>query len=140
MDVAIRNGIAEEAQRLNIELGEGPLVNPLEDLILKAYKKFNKRVVLLIDEYDKPIIDFLEDYQKAEANRNTLKWLYSIVKDNDPRLELVFITGVSAFSKVSIFSDLNNLENLTLSKSAFTLNGITQEELNIYFPKQMQTS
>ena len=134
---AIQEGLGQEAARLGIELEEGDFVNPLEDLIVKAHQKYGRKIVLLIDEYDKPIIDYLNKVEQAEANRDTLKWLYSILKDSDPHLELVFITGVSAFSKVSIFSDLNNLENISLSPSAYTLLGITQEELEHYFSQQL---
>ena len=93
----------------------------------------DKKVVLLIDEYDKPIIDFLDDLPQAERNRDELKSFYSVLKDSDPYLELVFITGVSAFSKVSIFSDLNNLSDLTLHPRANTLVGFTQAEIERTF-------
>ncbi|MCO6487240.1 MAG: ATP-binding protein [Phaeodactylibacter sp.] len=139
LKAAIQEGLAPEAARLGVELAEGDFINPLEDLIIKAHQKYGRKVALLIDEYDKPIIDYLDDVEKAEENRDTLKWLYSIIKDSDPHLELVFITGVSAFSKVSIFSDLNNLENITLAPSAYTLLGLTQEELESYFPEQLAT-
>ena len=135
---AIQEGLAPEAARLGIELAEGDFVNPLEDLIIKAHQKYGRKVALLIDEYDKPIIDYLDDVEKAEENRDTLKWLYSIIKDSDPHLELVFITGVSAFSKVSIFSDLNNLYNISLTNLAEDLLGITQEELESTFEAPMR--
>ena len=135
---AIQEGLAPEAARLGIELAEGDFVNPLEDLIVKAHQKYGRKVALLIDEYDKPIIDYLDDVEKAEENRDTLKWLYSIIKDSDPHLELVFVTGVSAFSKVSIFSDLNNLYNISLTDLAENLLGITQEELESSFEEPMR--
>ena len=97
-----------------------------------------RNVVLLIDEYDKPIINFIENPDQAEANRDALKDFYSVIKDSDPYLELVFITGVSAFSKVSIFSDQNNLENITLSPQANDLVGITQAELEHTFADQLK--
>lgn len=134
---AIQEGIEEVAAGLNIELDHGAFVNPLQDLIQKAYNQYGQKVVLLIDEYDKPIIDYLDEPGQAEANRDILKWLYSILKDSDPYLELVFITGVSAFSKVSIFSDLNNLYNLSLVAAARTLLGITQDELEHYFAEPL---
>ncbi|MCO6479862.1 MAG: AAA family ATPase [Phaeodactylibacter sp.] len=134
---AIQSGLQPEAERLGVKLREGPFINPLEDLIHQAYKKYQRKVVLLIDEYDKPIIDYLGEPEQAEANRDTLKGLYSIIKDSGPYLELAFITGVSAFSKVSIFSDLNNLENITFSPYAYTLLGLTEEELEHYFPEQL---
>jgi hypothetical protein len=133
---AIAFGLKREAENLGIELNESKFQNPLEDLIRKAYQKYGQKVVLLVDEYDKPIIDYLDDIEQAEANRETLKNFYSVIKDSDPFLELVFITGVSAFSKVSIFSELNNLENLTLSRFSYSLLGITEKEIERFFPEQ----
>jgi hypothetical protein len=78
--------------------------------------------VVLIDEYDKPIIDYLgDDTAKAIENRDVMKIFYSILKDADPHLKLVFITGVSKFSRVSIFSDLNNLNDITMSQHFWKL-------------------
>ena len=123
--------LKSEARRLNIQLESTSFDLQFKELIQKASKR--AKVVLLIDEYDKPIIDYLDDTKIAEAHREILKSFYSILKDSDPYLELVFITGVSAFSKVSIFSDLNNLYNLSLVADARTLLGITQGELEHYF-------
>ena len=134
---AIIAGLAKEAERLGVTPPDGEMVHPLQDLLQKVNAHYGQKAVLLIDEYDKPIIDFLDDIARAESNRDTLKWLYSILKDSDPYIELLFITGVSAFSKVSIFSDLNNLSNLTLSIHAYTLLGLTQQELETNFPQQM---
>jgi hypothetical protein len=139
LKAAIQNGVEKAAESMGIELNNRELAHPLQDLIQKAHHRFGKKVVLLIDEYDKPIIDYLDEPEKAEANRDTLKWFYSVLKDSDPYLELVFITGVSAFSKVSIFSDLNNLYNLSLVAPARTLLGITQEELEHYFAEPLKT-
>lgn len=124
-----------EAKRLNVVLTEHDFSLKFRELIKKVAG--NGKVVLLIDEYDKPIIDNLDNIPLAEANREVLKSFYSVLKDSDPYIELLFITGVSAFSKVSIFSDLNNLSNLTLSKHAYTLLGLTQQELETNFPQQM---
>ncbi len=135
---AIAFGLKKEAEHLGVELNESKFLNPLEDLIQKTYKKYGQRVVLLVDEYDKPIIDYLDDIEQAEANRNVLKNFYSVIKDSDPYLELVFITGVSAFSKVSIFSELNNLSNISLHRYSDTLLGITHEELSAYFSESIQ--
>lgn len=88
-------------------------------------------VVVLIDEYDKPILDYLDDQPQATANRDFLRGFYGILKDTAlaPHLRLVFLTGVSKFSKVSVFSELNNLSDLTMHPAYATLLGITQEEL-----------
>ncbi len=98
------------------------------------------KVVVLIDEYDKPILEYLDDLPRATVNRDVLKAFYGILKDADPYIELVFITGVSAFSKVSLFSELNNLLNLTLHPLAYTLVGLTQTELEANFGPQLDAT
>lgn len=95
------------------------------------------KVVLLIDEYDKPIIDYLDDPEQAITNRDILKTFYSVIKDADPYLEFLLITGVSKFSKVSIFSDLNNLDDITLDRDFAALTGYTQAELEHAFAPYM---
>ncbi|MEZ4988147.1 MAG: AAA family ATPase [Saprospiraceae bacterium] len=134
---AIFAGLSKEAERLGLTPPENDMDHPLEDLLIKVNERYGQKAVLLIDEYDKPIIDFLNDIPHAEANRDTLKWLYSVLKDSDALLEKIFITGVSAFSKVSIFSDLNHLRNITLEPEGYTLLGITQEELVSVFAEPM---
>ncbi|MCB0595517.1 MAG: ATP-binding protein [Lewinellaceae bacterium] len=133
---AIGKMLEESAEGLGITLQEAPYDLKFKELIKKA--AHTRKAVLLIDEYDKPIIDNLDDIEQAEANRQVLKNLYSVLKDSDPYLELAFITGVSAFSKVSIFSDLNNLYNLSLTDLAEKLVGITQEEMEAYFEEPLQ--
>lgn len=127
LDEAVREYLFEIAKQLKLEIALSEDTKKVfQQLIISARETYERKPVLLI--YDKPIIDYLDDVPQAEANRDVLKNFYSILKDSDPYLELVFITGVSAFSKVSIFSDLNNLENLSLSTSAFTLFGLETED------------
>lgn len=133
LEKAIDQGLNLEAGRLGIELGGADFKNRLQELIVKTQKKYERKVALLIDEYDKPIIDYLDDVPQAETNRDALKNFYSVLKDSDPYLQTVFITGVSTFSRVSIFSDLNNLKNLSLHRDAAVLLGITPEEVKSYF-------
>ena len=90
-------------------------------------------MVVLIDEYDKPILDYLHDIEQAKANREVLKNFYSVLKPLDPHLRFVLLTGVSKFSRVSIFSELNNLTDLTIYSDYATLLGYTQAELEHYF-------
>jgi len=104
------------------------------ELIEELNKNSTKKVVILIDEYDKPIIDHITDIKKASENREVLREFYSILKGSDEYIKFVFITGVSKFSKVSIFSGLNNLKDITLYDDFSTIMGITQEELISYFP------
>jgi len=108
-------------------------------LILQLSSKYNKKVIVLIDEYDKPLIDYLDpdNLHKAIDNRAILKSFYSILKDADPHLKLVFITGISKFSQVSIFSDLNNLYDITLREDYNEICGISQRELEASFPQEL---
>ncbi|RMG31337.1 MAG: AAA family ATPase [Bacteroidetes bacterium] len=134
---AIDAMLEEEAQRLGVRLErkKGYDVR-FRELIEKASD--GQKVVLLIDEYDKPIIDFLDELPRAKENREILKNFYSVLKDSDPYLELAFITGVSRFAKTSIFSDLNNLINLSMHPLALELLGISREELEQYLGKKLQ--
>ena len=104
------------------------------ELIKKMAEKYQKKVVLLIDEYDKPIITYIEkdDVTEAENNRNILKSFYGVLKDSSDSLRFLFITGVSKFSKVSIFSDLNHLKDLTLDERYNNICGFTETELRHY--------
>jgi hypothetical protein len=103
--------------------------------LVKGISQKGKSVVLLIDEYDKPIIDFFTEYEKAKVNREVLRSFFSPLKglDLEGHLHFLFITGVSKFSRVSLFSDLNNLTDLSNDPLSSTLLGITQEELESNF-------
>ena len=100
----------------------------------------NKVGYLLIDEYDKPIIDFFTEIEKAKINLGVLRALFSTLKglDKDGDLRFLFITGVSKFSKVSLFSDLNNLTDLSIDPLSSDLLGITHKELLFYFDSYIQ--
>ncbi|MFP3253477.1 MAG: AAA family ATPase, partial [Hydrogenobaculum sp.] len=108
------------------------------ELIEKLYEKYNQQVVVLIDEYDKPILDAIENIEVARENREILKDFYSVLKGMDPYLKLVFLTGVSRFSKVSIFSGLNQLNDITIDPSFATVCGYTQSELESVFEDRLK--
>ena len=107
--------------------------NCFEELIRAVHKKYDQKVVILIDEYDKPIIDNIDHIDVAMENRNILRGLYSIIKDMDPYIKFAFLTGVTKFSKAGIFSGLNNLKDITLYPEFGNMLGITQEELEQHF-------
>jgi hypothetical protein len=134
LDKAIIEELDGCAKQYGIVLEKETLKSKFKELIAALSTQFGK-VVLLIDEYDKPIIDFLESAQieKAKANRLILRDFYGILKNADTQLELVFITGISKFAKVSLFSHLNNLLDITLNEDYATLTGYTQEEVAHYF-------
>jgi hypothetical protein len=111
------------------------------ELIKKVVQKTGKKVVVLIDEYDRPIIDYIDPYnlKKANSQRDILKSFFSILKNASNHIRFLFITGVSKFSKVSIFSDLNHLIDLTLEADYAALCGYTQTELAHYFAPYLKT-
>ncbi|HBI21254.1 MAG TPA: hypothetical protein DDY37_01475, partial [Legionella sp.] len=100
--------------------------NRFSDLMTKLHQKTQTRVVVLIDEYDKPILDNMDDTQMAIIIREGLKNLYSVMKAHDADLKFVFLTGVSKFNKVSLFSGLNNLEDISLTAQYADICGYTQ--------------
>jgi hypothetical protein len=103
------------------------------ELIKKAYEKYHQKVVILIDEYDKPILDNIENIPQALLIRNGLREFYTTIKDNDRYLRFAFLTGVSKFAKVSIFSGLNNLEDISLNPDYSNICGYTQLDLDTTF-------
>ena len=109
-----------------------------EDLIIKAYEKYGKQVVILIDEYDKPILDNIEDTEIARQMREELKNFYSVIKGADEYLRFAFLTGVSKFSKVSLFSGLNNLNDITVDRNYATICGYTQADIETSFDEHLQ--
>ena len=102
-------------------------------LIEELYNKYNKKVVVLVDEYDKPILDHLNNLKIAEANRDFLRGFYGVLKSMDPFIQLTFITGVTKFTKTSIFSGLNNLRDITLTEKYADICGIAIDDLDEYF-------
>lgn len=107
-------------------------------IIHELAQKYQQKVVILIDEYDKPILDPILNTEVAKNNREILKGFYSVIKANDANLQFVFLTGVSKFSKTSIFSGLNHLNDITLNKQYANLCGYTHEELLYYFKDYLQ--
>jgi hypothetical protein len=112
----------------------------LKELIKKVAKQTGKQVVVLIDEYDRPIIDHIDPYNLAKANkqRDVLKAFFSSLKSESKYIRLLFITGVSKFSRVSIFSELNHLSDLTLHPRYAALCGYTQSELEMSFASYLK--
>ena len=126
--------IADENE---IKLLDGSETIKFEDLIYKLHKKYCK-VVVLIDEYDKPILDNILKKTEVSAVRDLLKRFYGIIKACESMIRFTFITGVGKFSKVSIFSDLNNLTDITMHPDFATLCGFTQEECEHYFAEYIE--
>ncbi len=126
---ALDQCIRREAERHKIQLRSGTYAGKFLDLIETLGRE--TRAIVLIDEYDKPIIDYLEsaNLQQAEENKEILKTFYAGIKGMDEYIRLFFLTGVSKFSRVSIFSDLNHLRDISVTGSFAGLLGYTDEEI-----------
>ena len=108
-------------------------------LVENIYKKTGKQVVILIDEYDSPLLTVLHDPERLDAMRTVLQSFFSPLKKLDPYLRFVFITGITKFSQLSIFSQLNNLSNITMTPQYSTIVGFTQEEIERDFKDGIQS-
>jgi hypothetical protein len=113
------------------------LPGQLAELIRKAHRAAGQPVAVLVDEYDKPILDNLDDPAIAAEMRDGLRSLYSVLKGSDAHLKFVFLTGVSKFSKVSLFSGLNNLQDLTLDPQFSALCGYTDADIDSVFAPEL---
>ncbi len=109
----------------------------LLDLLDRLHQATEQRVVVLVDEYDKPILDVLHDPELATANRDYLRGFYGIIKDCAEHVRFVFVTGVSMFSKVSLFSGLNNLEDISLNPRYASICGYTEDDLDQVFGPEL---
>ena len=132
LEKSLTNKIKKIAQDYGITLTEDVYYKDGFAELIEKLARENK-VVILIDEYDKPIIDKIEKQDIALGNRDVLKEFYGVIKASDEFNRFAFITGVSKFSKVSVFSDMNNLVDITLDRKYAGLLGYTHEELLTYF-------
>jgi hypothetical protein len=129
--------LEEIASRENIALAGNSVNRVFGRLIEALYRKYDERVVVLIDEYEAPILRVIDDQELAKQNRATLKNFYGILKDKDEFLRFIFITGVTKFAQASIFSDLNHLVDITLEPEYANICGFTLEELDHLFVDHM---
>ena len=106
-------------------------------LLRTLHAHAGQRVAVLVDEYDKPILDVLEDRETARANRDYLRGLYGVIKDNDAHVRFTFLTGITKFSKVNLFSQLNNLTDITLDPPYSSICGYTEQNLDTVFAPEM---
>ncbi len=121
--------LLENERRYNVELGEFSSGNRFKMLIQNIFEKTGKQVVILIDEYDKPLLHNIDNKEQFDKTRNALKAFYSVLKSQDRYIRFGFLTGVTRFGKVSVFSDLNNLNDISESPDYSGLCGITEKEM-----------
>ncbi|MDR3366778.1 MAG: ATP-binding protein [Prevotellaceae bacterium] len=126
------------AKSYQLSLEECTLPDKFRELLEKLHHATGRKAVVLVDEYDKPITDHLSSLEVAEANRKTLQAFYQVLKAADEHLRFIFLTGVSKFSKVSIFSGLNNLNDITMDDKYATICGYTQAELESCFDEHIR--
>ena len=123
----------EWEKKYNIQSNETELSLRFRQIIKSAYEATGTTVVILIDEYDNPIISTMHDMERSEDNRQLLKSIYVNIKDLDQYIRFTMLTGVSRFSKMTIFSGLNNLRDISFNRKYATICGITETELTANF-------
>ena len=140
MSTAKHQGKEELEQELSLKLtryeevygrgkDENKLNSRLEGLIKRLYEQTGKQVVILIDEYDAPLLDVVHEEENLPVLRNVMRNFYSPLKACDPYLRFVFMTGITKFSQLSIFSELNNISNISMDVQYAAICGITEEEM-----------
>jgi len=139
LDKRIIHILKDNQKLLGVEC-EDPedIVRCFQTLIASTYEKYNQKVVVLVDEYDKPILDNITNVEIANELRDSLRNFYSVIKGSDQYLKFAFLTGVSKFSKVSLFSGLNNLEDITLDSRFSTICGYTQKNVENSFKQYLE--
>ncbi len=110
----------------------------LRHILMQLHQKTGQQAVVLVDEYDRPVLNVLEDTEKARANRNKLRNLYSILKDAQKHIRFVFVTGITMFSKASFSSGLNNLDNISLYPPLASICGYTDQDLDTVFAPELE--
>jgi hypothetical protein len=139
LEKELRATIIETGKRYRYKYNKEYTINRnFELLIERIYEGSKKQVVILIDEYDKPILDNIEKKEEVERIREVLKGFYTTLKGLDRYIRFVLVTGVSKFAKVSLFSGLNQLKDISLDERYGNICGYTQEEVEIYFKEYLE--
>ena len=107
-------------------------------LVKNIYRKTGKQVVILVDEYDKPLLETLQDEELNKINRATLRAFYEVLKNCDAYIRFAFLTGITKFSKTTLFSSVNNLKDITLLDNYAAICGFTEEELSTYLAPEIE--
>ena len=130
--------LEREEQKWGITSPKVDANDRLYDLILAARKQTGKKVVVLIDEYDAPLLDVSHQKGLLDEMRQIMRNFYSPLKDCDPHLQFVFITGITKFSQLSIFSELNNLKNISMLPAFAAVCGISEDEVRTQMPAYVE--
>ena len=133
LDKILNRHLEQWEQRYDSPYGDRDLEERFLHVVELAHQKTNVPVVILVDEYDKPLLQAIGNEALQTEYRNTLKAFYSVLKSCDAHIKFAFLTGVTKFGKVSVFSDLNNLKDITMLPSYSNICGITERELHDNF-------
>ena len=131
----LSNRLRDIEDRFGIKRKSNGLGDRLKDIIQQTSEQFGEKAVVILDEYDAPLLNVLHDEERTKEVRQLMRTLYSPLKDCDPYLRFVFITGISKFSQLSIFSEINNLTVISMDDEYSALCGFTQEEIEENFPE-----
>ena len=140
LDVRIMNILRKNGEQLGVTFESTDLVGKFGDLIAGAALKYGQRAVVLVDEYDKPLLDNVNNPEMAKEIRSGLKNLYSVLKSQDANLQFIFMTGVTKFSKVSLFSGVNQLIDITIDEEFSSICGYTDMDLREHFSEHLSGS
>jgi len=140
LHTALSTELEAQYERLGIHREHPDVISQFKHLIRKACEKFGERAVVIIDEYDKPLLETMDQPEIHEKIRLELKGFYGVLKSYDKYLRFVFITGVTKFAHVSIFSDLNHLKDLSLNPRYADICGWTQEEVEQNFEPEIEVA
>ena len=139
MHTILHTHLSQWEKQYEADTSEQTFSSRFKGIIQRAYHQTGKQVVILVDEYDKPLLQTMGVNEELnEHYRDTLKAFYSVIKTCDEYIRFSFLTGVTKFSKISIFSDLNNLRDISMEKQYAGLCGITQTELETNFQPDIQ--
>ena len=130
--------LAEYERTFAINAVEGDANLRLVNLIKRAYEQTGKKVVVLIDEYDAPLLDVVHERENLDVLRNIMRNFYSPLKACDPYLRYVFLTGITKFSQLSIFSELNNIKNISMDEPYAVICGISEDEIRLQMKDDLE--
>lgn len=133
LELKLERALSAWEQLYGSDPAEKSLASRFEGIIQRAYEKTGQRVVILVDEYDKPMLQAIGNEALQTSYRNTLKGFYGALKSKDGCIRFGILTGVTKFSKVSVFSDLNNLDDISMWNEYIEICGISDRELEINF-------
>ena len=139
LENALNTHLVRWEQRYGKEASEATFSSRFMGVIRRAYEQTERQVVVLIDEYDKPLLDTLDKSELNGTYRDLLRAFFSVIKSSDRYLRFAFLTGVTRFSKVSVFSGLNNLRDISLLSDFAGICGITEQELEANFAPEIET-